>query len=237
MEKLNAKKKIIKKIATKTHQKESSIKVRISELASNHPGLTWFSKAYLYAKEKNVNILSLIPINDRKNLPSKIEVERQPIKVKEKANKQRQKIPIIFAPYCDDLFVNAHFNELNKSIYYGCFTSATILSRKIIENRLIEFLRKHYSSDVTLYFNSTKNRMQDFNTILTNLQNKSKEFGPDQSLINSLVTRCHKFREQANGNTHSFFEIVRTKKEFESHNTDQIFSLLDKVTLIQPKKL
>jgi hypothetical protein len=71
------------------------------------------------------------------------------------------------------------------------FTSVVILSRKMIENLIIEILRKKYPQKVKgnldIYYNKNERRFHDFTMLVKNLEVKKKDFGPDENTLSKFI--------------------------------------------------
>jgi hypothetical protein len=225
-ERLNPK--IIEKLKRKLGQKENIIRVRISQIRHKYPYLTLNAAAYLLAKKRGISVAGLLSETDRKSLKDMEEVNI--IKVdKKKKEKVKNKRIIEIAKYeTDDKFLMAHINEINKTYTYGCYTACFILMRKVLENLIIEILKKKYPDDKEKYFDTGRGRYHDFNKLLENLKESSKDFSTEKDIIKRIYELAQPFREQANEMTHSLYHIAK-KKEIDESKYQEILDLISQL--------
>ena len=138
-------------------------------------------------------------------------------------------IPII--PFPDlikkefsDIFYRDLSDEINKCYRFGCYTAVYVLSRKLIENLLIDILRKRYPDNKENYTNNGK-KISGFSTLLKNLKNKKKDFGVDEKIIDEFLKKIGPFKSQANLNTHSIITMGE-KSKIDSLEIERIIGLL-----------
>ncbi len=113
-----------------------------------------------------------------------------------------------------NIFYRELKEEINKCYKLGAFTATFILSRKLIENLLIDVLRLKFpvnKGNLEIYYRTDKKRFNDFAVLLENLENKKNEFGIDKENIEEFLKLVKPFRPSANSNAHSL--IIRGKKE------------------------
>ena len=121
---------------------------------------------------------------------------------------------------------NEHIEEINRAYNAGCYTATYILSRKVIENLIIGLLKKKFSKQPNLYFDTGRGRFRDFSEILKNLSTSKKSFDPTiHKAIDRLVSKASAFKDEANDKTHSLFHIA-TKKELDDAGVEQILALV-----------
>ena len=112
----------------------------------------------------------------------------------------------------DNFFYNNLTKEVNLAYKFGMFTSAIILSRKMIENLVIEIFRAKYKSSRTrnlnLCYDKKKRKFQDFTYLINKLEikNRKNSFGPNKPDISKFLSMVKPFRMNANSNTHSIIE-------------------------------
>lgn len=97
--------------------------------------------------------------------------------------------------------------QINRAFVYNVLSAVQILSRKILENLIIDILRKKYKGPgIELYYNTTKRRFQGFEILLKNLSDKldAGDFkGISDAFDRDLLRRVNEFREQGNSSAHS----------------------------------
>ena len=83
--------------------------------------------------------------------------------------------------------------------------SLSILIRKLLENLIIDILRKKYSTQVmSLYYDTSRGRFHDFSVLLKNLDSRKGEFQYiTQNLDKSLIQKINQYRETGNSGAHS----------------------------------
>ena len=108
----------------------------------------------------------------------------------------------------NDSFYSKLVDEINRSVQFELPNAGLILSRKLIENLLIDVLRKKYGvKKLSLYYNKRKKRFVDFSVLITNLEKRKKDFGPDETLLERTLSLSKKLREAANSSAHSLFSV------------------------------
>jgi hypothetical protein len=119
----------------------------------------------------------------------------------------QQRNNLINYNFNDKYYRNLIF-QINFSWRLGLFLSTLILSRKLIENLIIELLRKKFPSSnaINLYFNIKERRFHDFSILLENLKVKKNSFIPDINEIDRIIQMAQPFRKGANSATHHPFE-------------------------------
>ena len=60
-------------------------------------------------------------------------------------------------------------------------TATFILTRKLLENLVIELLRSKFSKDVSKYYDTSKHRFLGFSNLVDNLKKEKNQFVPDES--------------------------------------------------------
>lgn len=222
---------ILLKLKEKTGMSEQAIRNAVSNFKNNKcPKSTQNAAAQLFAKSRGLSVAKYLKKEDRDTLPSSIEFEK-PIKIKKSKSKLRKKKIIELVKFeTADYFLKKHLEEINRTYTFHCYTSSYILCRKVIENLLIEILRKKYPSKnkghKELYFDISRGRFLDLKYILKNLSEKSKEFGSEKELVERLIKKAEEFKEDANNKTHSLYHIVTNKKELDEKNPQEILEYI-----------
>ncbi len=230
MQKLNPK--IIKYLERKIGQKEATIRTNISLLKRKFSGSTSNAVAHIYAQKNGYSVMRMMDQEDKKSLPN-IEVNK-PIKITQEKPVKKEKIIRFISYDSSDHFIKSHILEVNRAYTKGCLTSVNILIRKIIENLIIDILRKKFppnGTNIGLYYDTNQTRYKDFSVILDNLYQKRTEFdGTDaKKIIERLVPLAKKIKDDANDKTHSWFYIVSSKKELDDLCINDIIELIKKL--------
>lgn len=132
-----------------------------------------------------------------------------------------------------DHFIKGHIDEMNRAYTFKCYTSVFILARKIVENLIIDILKKKFPekgrANKELYFDTNQKRLKDFEDILKNLRGKKNDFGSENKAVERLCDLAGKLKENANNKTHSWYHLVEKKKEVDDLNLNTIFELIKKL--------
>ena len=80
--------------------------------------------------------------------------------------------------------------------------------------------------NIELYFDTGRGRTRDFSEILSNLRKHSTDFGPDKSLLERILSRADQFKDDANDKTHSWYHIVKSRKELDDTNFQDIIEMI-----------
>lgn len=224
---------IIKYIHKKTKKKESTIRSDISRLRRSYGSLSINAVAQLYALQNRTSVLTKLTKEEKNSLPN-LRIEKSVILSQKTPKEFKGRKIISYVTYqTTDPFINAHIFETNKTYTYGCYTATFILCRKIIENLLTDIIRKKYppkkKSNVELYFDTSTGRTKDFSVILSNLNKCSQDFGPDKTLLQRIISYSKPFKDDANDKTHSWYHIVKSKKELDQHNIQDILDMIGKL--------
>lgn len=117
---------------------------------------------------------------------------------------QAEFIPVKFS----DEFYEKLRGEINKCYTYGLANAALTLSRKLIENMVIQILRSKYPpgshpANLELYYQSSKGRFKNFSELVETLKDKRSDFAPDINIVDKIVKNISDLRETANATAHS----------------------------------
>jgi hypothetical protein len=103
--------------------------------------------------------------------------------------------------------------QINRAFAYNVLSAVPILSRKFLENLIIDILRKKYKGPgIDLYYNPAHRRFHGFEMLLKNLSDKisAGDFAGVSSIFDNIfLRRVNEFREQGNSTAHS----IETKIE------------------------
>lgn len=146
---------------------------------------------------------------------------------------QRKKLFEIVKYSSSDHFIKGHIEELNLAYSNGCYTCVFILARKIIENLVIDVLKRKFpenrKTNKELYFDIDQNRLKDFGVILKNLLKMKDNFGSDNVIAEKLFKRAKQLKDDANDKTHSWCHLVETRKEIDDLSLQAIIELIVKL--------
>jgi hypothetical protein len=125
--------------------------------------------------------------------------------------------PIIRTMYLDiERFPHDFYRELveqiNACYQSGLCPAAQILIRKLLENCLIDILRKRYGmTNIKLFYDTSRGRLQDFSILLENISQNQEDFVHVRDSFNEdLIRRINNFREQGNSSAHNINLNIQT---------------------------
>jgi len=132
----------------------------------------------------------------------------------------------------DDLFITADppnddfyeplVEDINRSYRYHIYDATMVLSRKLLENLLIEVLRLRLGTGEHLetFYIPNQGRFQPFSELIENFSDNIDEFRPyNPDLDASFVNRLDRFRTRANANAHSI-QVNLSQGEIEALSDD-----------------
>jgi hypothetical protein len=215
--------------------KPNSLSVRLAETKRTYPHATPAAAAQIFAQKSGKSIMGFLTEEDKKSLPSvhissapatRTSIPKSPMK---SSRKQGGKLILIFAT--TDRFVERHIEEINATYNAHCYTATFMLSRKVIENLIIEILKKQFpnNTDKALYEDAKSHRFLDFSVVLDNLYKKRTTFSTTaKAAIERLNQNVKPFKKDANDKAHSLFHVA-SKSEIDGANVQEIFDLLSKI--------
>lgn len=235
MSKAKLKPEILKKLVERTGLKKESIRVDLSRLKNKYPKCTLNAVAQLYARSRGFSVMQKLSEEDKNTLPNH-DVEKSVVKLKEKKAKPKEKIIELINYETNDHFQKGHIDEINKAYTKGCYTSAYILSRKVIENLILDILRTKFPStkldNKELYYDINRRRYKDFEIFLKNLYDKRHEFNINNiKPIERLYEKAKNFKDRANDTTHSWYYLIKTKKELDDLEIQEIINLIKVINI------
>jgi len=225
---------IIKKLRGKTGKSENTIRKDISILRNSYSNLPINSVAQIYALENGISVRTKLTKDEKAALPN-LQIQKPVIiKQKNKTKSKGVKIKIIeFLKYdTSDSFIQDHIYETNKTYTFKCYTATFILCRKILENLLTDIIIKKFPKNKQtkeMYYDTKRGRKKDFSEILDNLKKKTQHFGPEKTLVERIINRSQKFKDDANLKTHSWFHIVKDKSEIDDYHIQDILNMIKKL--------
>lgn len=123
--------------------------------------------------------------------------------------------------------INAAFNaNLSNAVY--------CLSRKLLENIVIDLLRHKFPNEIDIYYNPSKRRFLDFSDLIINLEKRKAFFGPEEKSIEGACRELSKFKETANSSVHSI-DIVVSNDDLKSSKINDIVLKLQRISKFHGK--
>jgi len=208
---------------------KGSIAALISGIKYDHPQLTPAAAAQVLAKRKNKSIMRFLNDEDKKTLATVGTMAISPVIVRPNVGKSGKHTPppILVFPSADK-FIERHIVEINGTYHANCCTATFILCRKVMENLIVQILKKKFPSvkDRSLYEDPVNRRSLDFSVVLDNLYKSRTKFSiSTASAIERIKQRATPFKNDANDKAHSLFHIA-SKPEIEAANVQEIFDLI-----------
>lgn len=123
-----------------------------------------------------------------------------------------------------DDFYRDLLDLINKCYTYGIYPAVNIFSRKLLENLLVDILRRKYSmKNVALFFDTEHGKHHSFNVLLKNFAARLGDFKIAMpSLDHEFINKVSKFRESGNSAAHTL-EIDIKRKEVDQNRDDLEF--------------
>lgn len=222
---------ILDKLKKTTKRADATIKKDIALLGKKYGKLTPNARAQIYAIQNGTSVLQKLTRAEKDSLPN-LEIEK-PQKISEKPRKHRVKKYVEFIKYeTTDSFIKDHIIETNKTYTHGCYTATFILCRKILENLITDIIIKKFPKEqrtTEMYYDTRSNRKRDFSEIISNLKKRINEFGVYKGLIDRILNRAEKFKDNANAKTHSWYHLVKSKSEIDDTQIQDIIRMIDKL--------
>jgi len=135
--------------------------------------------------------------------------------------------------YPDD-FYRELVELINRSYLAGIYPAVFLFARKLIENLIIDILRKRYGlRNVELFFDSRHRRFKSLNELIKNFRDKLKDF---QIIIPSLdqdfINKLNKFRERGNATAHAL-EILVKREDIDELRDDLRYVVMTLIRLLK----
>jgi len=207
---------------------ENALYVKLSKLSKKY-NITINASAEIWGKKENFSVWGLLDESDKESLRDK---SFQIIKIKRGNNKKGSKKIIEFINYkTDNKFIKLHLDEINRCYTYNCYTASFILIRKIIENLIMEIIKKKFSGNIKpekeLYLNLDGGKVHDLSILIKNLRKKTFNFDPlEKKLVLRILQLSEQFKDDANDKTHSLYHIS-SKLELDNKKPQGIFDLIN----------
>jgi len=225
--------KILEFLHKKTGKTKPTIRNDISRLRRDFSGTPINSVAHIYARQNDTSVLQKLTPEEKDKVPN-VDIPK-PRKISAKSNQNGQKITKIIRFSSSNKFIKGHIDETNRAYSSKCYTATYILIRKILENLIIDIIRKKFppsqkKENLEMYYDLNQKRTKDFSAILKNLDKKSSSFAPDDVLVKRIVEICKEFKDDANDKTHSWYHLVSKKKELDDKNPQYILDLIEQLS-------
>lgn len=120
--------------------------------------------------------------------------------------------------------------QINRSYRFKIYHGAVILSRKLVENLVVDVLRNHYPEDRDKYYEGN-GKFRNFGELIRVFEKIIDEYEHVSGSLNqSFIQKLHDFRHRANPSAHSVEEkLEETDMEKMSTNTEKLAKVLIKL--------
>jgi hypothetical protein len=113
-----------------------------------------------------------------------------------------------------DEFYKVLAQNINLAYKYGLYTAALVLIRKMLENLLIDILRKKYGmKNIDLFFDRQHGRFKMFNELIRIFEEKLQDFRYIEPRIEEVLAELKNMREECNAAAHSLEKEIRLKRD------------------------
>ncbi len=128
-------------------------------------------------------------------------------------------------------------NEINATFKHGLFISAFMLSRKLIENLMIDILRTRFpavsNENIELYFDTEHKVHKDFNLLLDAFEQQKEEIPIDTEELIEFIEELNSFRLKEDESSHSFNKIP-DQNTIRKYNVEGVIEgLLDILSILK----
>jgi hypothetical protein len=146
--------------------------------------------------------------------------------VKKTTTKDDKLIPDLGSAY-PQTFYTELVQEIN-DCYQSNYPNATFfLSRKLIENLIVNILEKRYPNNIGMYYEPATASHHKLSLLIKNLHSKVKDFTPNiQPQISKFCTEIGKFRKEANATAHNLIDYLEDKAELKQFKIKNLVQFL-----------
>ncbi len=125
----------------------------------------------------------------------------------------------------DDFYMELQ-DQINLAFAYEILPAVQILSRKLVENLLVDILRKKYGTqNIDLYYDANRGRFHGFERLLKNLDERIEDFiGISSEFNKSFLKKVNKYREHGNSSAHTI-ELNLDKNRLENEAKDLEYAI------------
>lgn len=207
----------------------------VSKRKQLNPSATSNAIAHAIAVERRLSVLQWLDDEDRQVVPSSGQAPMTPSKAPPKPVSRRKVSSKPFFEYAtQDPFKKGHIGELFRAYNAKCFTCVYVLFRKIVENCMIDILRKQFpetsKENKELYFSISQKRFHDYSRVAKNLLDRKDEFTIDGSkIIDRLYPLANRYTGDANDKAHSWFHLVASASEIDKPQIKTIIDLIKRL--------
>lgn len=123
----------------------------------------------------------------------------------------------------DDFYYDL-IEYIDRAYSYNIFPAVRILNRKLLENLIVDLLRKRFGmSEIDLFYDTKNRRFHGFNVLLKNMKDKIEDLKPISAAIDhDFLNSINQFRISGNSSAHTI-ELHVTKEEIDKEKADLMF--------------
>ncbi len=120
-----------------------------------------------------------------------------------------------------DSFYQRLIDDINKSYTFEIYSATLILTRKLLENIIIDILKfKYKMANLDLFYIRDQGRHQSFHILIKNFETKLADFKPFiPELDSKFIEKIEKFKQEGNASAHSIINNVQ-KKDLDKNKSD-----------------
>jgi hypothetical protein len=135
-------------------------------------------------------------------------------------------------PTLPDSFYVELQEQINKAFKYEIFPAVQILFRKLLENLIIDILRKKYGmTKIELFYDTNKGKFHGFNFLLKVLDERINDFAAISAVFDKeFLKKINEFREQGNSSAHTIeLKLDKDRIAKEAKEKEYIINVLIRV--------
>lgn len=127
---------------------------------------------------------------------------------------------IVIREMPDDFYYDL-VEVINRAYAYRLYIAVSVLTRKLLENLLVDTMRKKFGmQNADLFYDTDSRRFHSFNVLVRNFRDHLSEFRPVMPSIDSdFVRKLNDFREEGNSAAHTL-EAQVTESELVARKDD-----------------
>lgn len=141
----------------------------------------------------------------------------------------------ISVTWIPDDFYKRLVNEINDLYREQLPFALSVLMRKLLENLIIDILRRKYgTAGLTLYYDTSKRRFHDFAVLIRNFDTKKTEFHYITPNLDKAIKPIEDYRETGNSGAHSLdvnltIEVFTQDKQRINYLVQLLFRILQNI--------
>ncbi len=138
-----------------------------------------------------------------------------------------------------DDFYKKLINEINQLYEHKFVFALSVLVRKLLENLVIDILRKQYGTgESELYYDAKKHKFLNFSDLIENIKDRQADFRYiTDSLDNKVINDIKTFKEKGNSGAHSIDSYTTIQQFMEKRDIIwyNFYSVFSRIYLPKPQ--